>query len=89
MQAPEAASKISDLETRVQAVFRKIFKNNQLELKREWTAFDIPGWDSMNHVLLMVSLQKEFGIKFQTVEIVRIKNIGELIDTVRMKTTAT
>ena len=76
---------MSEVETRVQSVFRKIFSDEELELKREWTASNISGWDSLNHIRLMVSLQKEFSIKFQTSEFVKIKNVGELLDAIQFK----
>ena len=78
---------MSELETRIQSVFRKIFSDDELEIKREWTAANVTGWDSLNHIRLMVSLQKEFSIKFQTSEFVKIKNVGELIDTIQSKAT--
>ncbi|MBZ0201308.1 MAG: acyl carrier protein [Ignavibacteriaceae bacterium] len=52
--------------------------NNDFELKPEMTASQVPGWDSLNHINIIVSIEKEYGIKFKGLEILKAKNIGDL-----------
>lgn len=39
---------------------------------------DVDGWDSLNHITIVMDVEEEFGIKFSTEEIVSIKSVGEL-----------
>ncbi|MBI3544661.1 MAG: acyl carrier protein [Deltaproteobacteria bacterium] len=74
---------MSDLENRVQSVFRRVFSHDSLVLKREMTALDIDGWDSLNHIQLIVALEKEFKVKFKPTDVIGLKNVGEMVDLVR------
>ena len=67
-----------EITQRLTEVFRTIFRNRELVLSDELTARDVPGWDSLNHVNLMISTEEEFGIRFQTREISGLQNVGEL-----------
>lgn len=44
----------------------------------ETTASQVPNWDSLNHINIILAVEKEFGVKFKGTEILKIKNIGEL-----------
>lgn len=56
---------------------------NELELE-DWaiddnaTAGSVPGWDSLSHVRVISAVESEYKIRFSTIEIVRLKNVGEL-----------
>ncbi len=59
-------------------VFRTLFRRPDLELRDDMTAADVPGWDSLNHVSLIIHLEEELGIKFSGDEVVRLASVGEL-----------
>ena len=61
----------------LQDLFRNVFGDDSLEITPETTATDVDGWDSLNHLNLIVAIEKRFGIKFATAEISRMKNDGE------------
>ncbi len=44
----------------------------------EMRADEVPGWDSLNHVKVILAVEKEFNIHLKGIEILRLKNIGEL-----------
>ena len=71
--------------TQLNEVFRKIFKNPDLSITDEMTAKDVKGWDSLNHINLIVAIEKSFKIKFKTKEIQGLPNVGNLIDVVHQK----
>lgn len=50
----------------------------EFDLKDETTANQVPGWDSFNHINVVLAVEKEYNIKFKGLEILRVKNIGEL-----------
>lgn len=67
-------------------VFRDILKKDNLKLNRNSTAADIEGWDSWAHINIIVSIEKNFNIRFSADEASSLKNIGELIDLIMKKT---
>lgn len=42
------------------------------------TANMVPGWDSLTHIQIIVAIEKDYKIKFKGMEILKIKNMGEL-----------
>jgi acyl carrier protein len=75
-----------DIEKRLQAVFRRIFDNDAIELRHEMTAVDIPGWDSIVHIQLIVAAEKEFRVSFTTNEALALRNVGDFIALLHSKT---
>ncbi len=51
---------------------------NDFDLKDETTANQVPGWDSFNHINVILAVEKNYNIHFKGLEILRVKNIGEL-----------
>jgi acyl carrier protein len=75
----------SDILTRVQEVFRDELELDDLVLNDETTADDVEEWDSLSHVQLVVALEKAFGIKFTSREILSWDNVGDLVDCIGKK----
>ena len=48
------------------------------DLRDETTADQVPGWDSLSHVAILSAVEEEFGIRFRGLEVLRLKNVGEL-----------
>lgn len=48
------------------------------DFKDETTADQVPGWDSFNHINVILAVEKSYDIRFKGLEILRVKNIGEL-----------
>ena len=53
---------------RLLKVVREIFKLDKETIEDEWTSDDIPGWDSVGHLNLILALEKEFDVKFEIEE---------------------
>ena len=66
-------------------VFRAVLEDDTLVLTPETTADDVAGWDSMNHIFIVVELEKRFGVKFQAAEMEELRNVGELAGLMRKK----
>ncbi|HEX3151272.1 MAG TPA: acyl carrier protein [Gemmataceae bacterium] len=63
---------------RLTSVFRTLFNEPGLELRDTLTARDVDGWDSLNHVNLMILIEEEFGVRFTTGEVSALQDVGEL-----------
>jgi acyl carrier protein len=69
-------------------IFHQVLDDDSIDLKPSMTADDVDGWDSMNHIFIVVEIEKRFGIKFQAAEMEELKNVGELAALVRQKVAA-
>lgn len=67
------------------ATFKTVF-GNIANLNEHTSADDIDKWDSLNHVILIQELEKEFGFKFDLFEIIELRDIGGIIDYIFSKT---
>ena len=70
---------------RINEVFRVIFDDETLEVDENTTASDVDGWDSLTHINIIASVEKEFGIDFSTKEVISMKNIGDMVDIILEK----
>lgn len=61
-------------------IFQQVFGDDSLEIARETTANDVENWDSLTHMDLIVSIEGQLKIKFALGDLLRLKNVGELLD---------
>jgi len=67
-------------------VIQDVLDLPDLELTPETPAEDVDGWDSFNHINIIVAAEQRFGIKFRTSELEGLRNVGELVRLIgRMK----
>jgi acyl carrier protein len=64
---------------RVRAVIVKVFGDDEVMVDASTTAADVEGWDSVSNIEVMVALEREFGIRFNTGEMATVANVGELV----------
>jgi acyl carrier protein len=69
-------------------VFRTVLDQTTLVLRENTTADDVENWDSLNHIDLIVAVEKKFKIKFTTREITTLKTVGDLADLTAKKVNA-
>lgn len=44
----------------------------------ETQAPEVPGWDSLNHANIIVAIEKNFGVRFKGLEVLKCNNVGAL-----------
>jgi acyl carrier protein len=71
--------------TQATGIFKDVLDNDEIVLTGETTADDIPEWDSLSHIQLIVALEKHFKVKFTTSEITSYKNVGQLAEGIVQK----
>ena len=64
---------------KVQEIFRDIFDDETLIITDETNSSEIEDWDSLNHINLVVAIEKEFKIKLTLDELSTLKNVGSMI----------
>lgn len=55
------------------------------ELKPDTTAKDVPEWDSLMHISILVAVEKEFDVRFRVGEVEKTKNVGEFADLIILR----
>lgn len=73
---------------KITEIFRDVFDNDSIVVTPELTADDVPEWDSLTHIRLILTVQKAFGVKFSAAQVANLKNVGDLIDLVHAKMAA-
>ena len=71
--------------SQVQEIFRTVLKNEAVVLTDEMTAEDVPGWDSLTHVVLISEIEKHFDIRFSIREMLSWKTVGKMVDNIMTK----
>ena len=64
---------------RLNEVFQDVFDDDEITVNENTTSKDIEDWDSLEHINLIVAVEKEFGIKFNMNEVTSMKNVGEMV----------
>lgn len=66
-------------------IFREIFLRDDLDVGPALSAKDVPGWDSLKQIEILVATEEHFGVKFRTKEIDSLQNVGDLANLVLAK----
>lgn len=64
---------------RVSQVIARVFKVEARQITDTTRAADVPGWDSLNHLILLTGLEKKFDIELPMKEAYVAQNVGELV----------
>lgn len=68
---------LKDILKKSNLIFRDVFDDNDITISPETTADDIEQWDSLSHIRLIASHEKDFGIKFSANEINSLNNVKD------------
>lgn len=71
---------MADTLPRLHQVFIDVFEDDRLVVDRGTTAADIPAWDSMMHITLLMATERAFGVRFRARDVVGLASVGELVD---------
>ena len=82
------ATAIPEIMEILTGLFREILDEPALVLREDLTAAEVESWDSLNHIDLIVAIERRFGVKFTTREVTSLRNVGELAALVQSKLSA-
>lgn len=60
-------------------IFKDVFSDSSIVITDNLTAKDVDEWDSLTHMLLIVEVEKLFGIKFKLKDLNNMKNVGDMV----------
>ncbi|MGQ0700495.1 MAG: AMP-binding protein [Panacagrimonas sp.] len=78
-----AASGADEISARLLRVAAKIFKTVPERLALHAAPKDVPGWDSLAHMELVLAIEAEFGIRLSPREIMSMDRLDKALDRVR------
>ena len=63
-------------------IFEEVLKQPGLKIDYNMSADDIDGWDSLSNMTIISEIEKKWNVHFKLRDIVRMKNIGDMIDVI-------
>ncbi|MDD3413736.1 MAG: acyl carrier protein [Lachnospiraceae bacterium] len=69
----------------VQTIFRNVFDDEELIISDGTNSEDVEDWDSLEHINLVVAMEKKFNLKFDIKEVGTLKNVGEMVDLIERR----
>lgn len=63
---------------KLKAVILKELNLESFEIDDATTASMVPGWDSLSHVRVIMAVEQAYSVRFRTIEVIRLRNVGEL-----------
>ncbi|WP_265214657.1 acyl carrier protein [Herbaspirillum lusitanum] len=70
---------------RLAALLAEVFNLRREQIVPTLTKAEIPVWDSLKQMDLVVSLEREFGIALEIPDIVRMNSVSSIIETLTLK----
>ena len=62
-----------------------MFNDDALIVSEGMTAADVPTWDSLSNINMIIAVEKSFGVKFSIKDVRSLKNVGELLELIKKK----
>ena len=73
---------------KLKRIILKTLDIEEFDLQDATRASDVPGWDSLSHAKVILQVERAYAIRFKTMELLRLKNVGDLQALVGQKTHA-
>jgi acyl carrier protein len=68
---------------KIRSVVARTFKVSPETVTLRTSLGQLPGWDSLGHLMLMMEVEREFSVHFPTDMISSPTNVGEIMDLLR------
>lgn len=76
---------MSEVLSKVQIAFKSAFDVDPATISMSTSPDEVAAWDSMGHVTLASSLEKEFGLTFDVDDLMEMENVKEICRIVESK----
>lgn len=64
----------------------EIFQLENLVLTEDMSATNVETWTSLTFMQLLTAIEEKFGFKFKMMELIQIKNMGDIIRSIESHT---
>jgi acyl carrier protein len=73
---------------RLTTIFHDVFDDESLVLRPDTSAANVEGWDSLNHINLILAAESAFQVKFTSSDLESIQSVGDLVAAIQQKVLA-
>ena len=75
----------NEIVSRLTPIFRDVFDDDALVVTEGMSAVDVPTWDSLSNINMIIAVEKAFAVKFSIKDVRNLKNVGELLELIKRK----
>ncbi len=75
----------NDLLHELQGIFARVFNDDQINIEASTTADDIDAWDSLNHAILIDTIEKHFHLKFDLMDMLNMRAVADICERILEK----
>jgi acyl carrier protein len=66
-------------------IFREMLDDDTLVITPHTSAHDIPTWDSVNHIRIVLSIEQQFALNINVRETAELMNVSDLVEFIQKK----
>jgi acyl carrier protein len=74
-----------NIHSRLRKVFVEIFDQPSIEMQASLKRGEIECWDSFGHINLMLGIESEFGVEFDSDEIGNLVTVGQITEALQRR----
>jgi acyl carrier protein len=75
----------SEIVSKLTPIFRDVFGDDGLVVTDNMTAADLPAWDSLSNINMIIAVEKAFSVKFSVKDVRSLNNVGESTELIQRK----
>lgn len=65
---------------KLETIFQDVLENEALALDETLSTANCPDWDSVAMIQIILKVEAEFGVKFTTLELAKIKSVRDILN---------
>lgn len=85
MSGTDGVDRVDELSAKVHELLAQTLQVPESGIADELTMNDVPAWDSLKHMELIVAIESAFGVELSFEEIVQMRSVGEIKAVLREK----
>lgn len=71
--------------SKLETIFSEVFDKEDISLTEGSSSESIEEWDSLAHIQIVSTIQKEFCVKINAREMMEWNNVGDMVETIKKK----
>lgn len=72
-----------DIIAKLTPIAQAMLKDDTLVISDDLSAANVPTWTSLSFMMLLTEIENHFGFKFKMMEILKLQNMGAIIDSIQ------
>lgn len=72
----------SEIILKLTPIAQRVFEKKELVLHDELSSETLETWTSLSFMQLLSAIEQEFGFKFKMMELLSLKSMGDIIETI-------